>query len=244
MQKFIGKKVLISGAGKGIGKAIALEFGRVGAEVVFFDRDKKRVDEVKKELKNTGAKFISEVLDISDLSRLENFLKRIGKVDILINNVGVGLVKKFFDTTQKDLEEVFEINFYSPFFITQELAKKMKREDSIIFITSIHAQHPSLDPSYDASKAAINSLVSNLALELAPKGVRVNAVAPGHIDVSTRGQPRRQNDVPLGKRAGLPKDVAKACLFLSDSEQSKYITGVALPVAGGLHIPIAKDIEF
>ncbi len=90
----------------------------------------------------------------------------------------------------------------------------------------------------------IISLVANLALELAPKGIRVNAVAPGHIDVEAQEEPREQGDVPLGKKAGLPRDVASACLFLSDNEKARYITGVILPVAGGLHIPIAKDIKF
>ncbi|OGY21188.1 MAG: hypothetical protein A2126_02630 [Candidatus Woykebacteria bacterium GWB1_45_5] len=245
---FENRAVLVSGAGKGIGKQIALTFAENGASVAFFDRDEKLVGEVVEEINQVGKKIFAKVLDVSKIEQIDSFLRTIktqfGEIDILVNNVGTGLVKKFFQTSKEDFDLVFSTNFKGSFFLTQKVAKEMKTGSSIIFITSIHAEHPSLDPTYDGSKAAINSLVANLALELAPKGIRVNAVAPGHIDVETRGEPRQQSDVPLGKKAGLPQDVAKACLFLADNEKARYITGAILPVTGGLHIPIAKDIKF
>ena len=242
------KVVLVSGAGKGIGKEIALTFAAAGSKVAFFDKNQKAVEQVEKELGLLKEKFLAATVDIEDFPAVARFISlvktRLGPIDILINNVGIGLVKKFFQTSETDYDRVLNTNFKGPFFLTQSVSREMKEGDSIIFITSIHAEHPSLDPTYDASKAAINSLVANLALELAPKGVRVNAVAPGHIDVETKSLARPQPDVPLSKKAGLPKDVAEACLFLADNEKAPYLTGVILPVTGGLHLPIAKDIDF
>jgi len=249
-QTFKNKNVLVSGAGKGIGKDIALAFAKSGADVVFFDKDKEKVKAVAAEIKkiHTGKKLLAEAFDITKINRIEEFLKRveteIGNIDILINNIGVGLVKRFSETTSDDFDLVLATNFKGPFFLTQKVTEKMKEGSSIIFISSIHASHPSLDPTYDASKAAINSFVANLSLELAKRKIRVNAIAPGHIDVEIDSKPRRQSDVPLGKKAGLPQDIANACLFLADKSKAGYITAVVLPVTGGLHIPIAKDIKF
>jgi 3-oxoacyl-[acyl-carrier protein] reductase len=245
---FKNKVVLVSGAGKGIGKETALAFARSGAAVAFFARDKQGVQEVEKEIKRIGGRVLASTFDITKFNQMDDYLKdvktKFEKIDILVNNVGVGLVKRFFQTSEADFDLVFSTNLKGPFFLTQRVIKEMKAGSSIIFITSIHAEQPSLDPTYDASKAAINSLVKNLALDLAPKGIRVNAIAPGHIDSKKTKEPRVRGDVPLGKKAGLPQDVASACLFLADSEKARYITGAILPVTGGLHIPIAKDIKF
>jgi len=221
--------VLITGGYQGIGNVIARKFLEEGKKVAIFDKKKLKIPDV-----------ISGVGDINDERAVNKFLEVVsrdfGKINILINNVGLGVVKHFFDTTEKDFDIVFKTNFKGPFFLTKKVASQMGQGDSILFITSIHATNPSLDPTYDSSKAAINSLVFNLALELAEKGVRVNAIAPGHIDTNNLF-PRKQPDVPLGKLAGLPKDIAEAALFLSDTKKASYITGAILPVTGGLHIP-------
>ncbi len=229
MTNFQNKVVLITGGYQGIGNAVAAEFLALGAKVAIFDKEKTELNGI-----------LSGVGDIRDEDEVNKFLaeveNKLGKVNILINNVGLGLVKRFFQTTQTDFDTVFDINLKAPFFLTQRVAAKMVENDSIIFITSIHATNPSLDPTYDGSKAAINNLVVNLSLELADKGIRVNAVAPGHIDTKNK-LPRSQGDVPLGKRAGLPKNIADAAIFLSDPENACYITGAILPVTAGLHIP-------
>ncbi|OGY23503.1 MAG: hypothetical protein A2172_04820 [Candidatus Woykebacteria bacterium RBG_13_40_15] len=249
-QIFKNKNILISGAGKGIGKEIAIAFAKSGADVVFFDKDKEKVTEVLEEIKkiHTGKKLLAEVFDITRINKIDSFLKKvkaeIGNIDILVNNVGVGLVRKFPHTKEADFDFVFSTGLKGPFFLTQKVTEKMREGGNVIFITSIHAKHPSLDPTYDSSKAAINNLVMNLALELAKRKIRVNAIAPGHIDVEAEKKPRRQGDVPLGKKAGLPQDIANACLFLADHKKARYIIGAVLPVTGGLHIPIAKDIKF
>ena len=244
---FKDKLVLVSGAGSGIGKEIALCFAKAGASIAFFDKNSEKVRQVRDELENLEVKVVAEVVDVTNNQQVNAFFETMesefGSVDVLINNVGLGLVKRFFETKDPDFDLVLSTNFKGPFFLTQKVARNMKEGSSIIFITSIHARHPSLDPTYDASKAAINSLVTNLALDLANRGIRVNAVAPGHIDTKSNGVPRAQEDVPFGKKAGLPADIAQACLFLADSVKAHYITGVVLPVTGGLYIPKAADIK-
>ncbi len=245
-KNYLNQVVLVSGAG-GIGKSILSAFGQKGAKVAFFDKDPNRLREARDLLnKQKIQNFVSQ-LDITDINSLEFFLadvkKELGFVNVLINNVGMGLVKKFHQTQPNDLGMVWKTNFAGAFFLTQKIVKNMGKGGNIIFITSIHAKQPSLDPSYDASKAAVNSLVANLSLELAKREIRVNGIAPGHIDVKTQNSPREQEDVPLFNKAGLPEDIAKACLFLADNNQARYITGVILPVTGGLHIPIARDIK-
>ncbi len=243
---YLNQVVLVSGAG-GIGKSILLAFGQKGAKVAFFDKDPNQLREARDLLNKQKIQNFAAELDITDVDKLEFFLadvkKKLGPVNVLINNVGLGLVKKFLQTQPNDLERVWKTNFAGSFFLTQKIVKDMNKGGNIIFITSIHAKHPSLDPSYDSSKAAVSSLVANLSLELAKREIRVNAIAPGHIDIKTQNFPREQEDVPLFKKAGLPEDIAKACLFLADNNQARYITGAILPVTGGLHIPIARNIE-
>lgn len=229
MTNLENKVVLITGGYQGIGKACAKKFLDRGYRVAVFDKEKIELDGV-----------LAGVGDISDFSAVLSFISTVeqdlGQINILINNVGFGYSKRFFETTMEDFDKVFAVNLKGPFFLTQSVSKKMKAGDSILFITSIHATNPSLDPTYDGSKAAINNLVMNLSLDLAPQGVRVNAIAPGHIDTKNTN-PRVAEDVPLGKKAGAPENIADAALFLSDPVVSSYVTGVVLPVTAGLHIP-------
>lgn len=238
---YLNQVILVSGAGGGIGKSISQAFGQKGAKVAFFDKEPNRLRETRDLLNRQKIQHFAKEVDITDINSLDAYLadvkRNLGPVDILINNVGMGLVKKFPQTQPADLERVWRTNFAGAFFLTQKIVKDMREGGNIIFITSIHAKLPSLDPSYDSSKAAVNSLVANLSLELAKRNIRVNAIAPGHIDVKTQNSPREQKDVPLFGKAGLPEDIAKACLFLADNNQARYITGVILPVTGGLHIP-------
>lgn len=226
---FKDKVVLITGGYQGIGRATAEKFLVAGARVAVFDKERLDLPGV---LSGEG--------DIADFEEVERFVATVeqdlGKINVLVNNVGFGFAKHFFDTTPQDFDQVFAVNLKGPFFLTQRVAKNMKNGDSITFITSIHATNPSLDPTYDGSKAAINNLVLNLSLELASQGVRVNAIAPGHIDTKNKN-PRDAEDVPLTKKAGTPENIADAALFLSDSEKASYITGAIFPVTGGLHTP-------
>ncbi len=241
------KVVLVSGAGKGIGKAIVLAFAKAHAKVAFFDQVPDRISEVEEELNKLGSKYLTKQLDGKNIEGMDQFvdeiIEKLGPIDVLINNLGVGMTKRFSETTQDVFDQIYDTNLKSPFFLTQKVVSQMKPGSNIIFITSIHSEHPSLDPTYDGSKTSINNLVINLALGLGQKEIRVNGIAPGHIDVNTSDKPREQEDVPLFKEAGLPEDVAQACLFLADNVRARYITGAIIPVTGGLHIPIARDIK-
>ncbi|KKQ67077.1 MAG: Short-chain dehydrogenase/reductase SDR [Candidatus Daviesbacteria bacterium GW2011_GWA2_38_24] len=245
---FSEKVIVISGAAKGIGKATALEFANLGGKVAIFDKDQDAVLEIKNELEKLSSNFLVNNVDITNLNEVERFLSRVrekfGNIDVLVNNAGFGFTKKFEQTSPQEFDAVLNTNFKGAFFLTQKALPILNNRASIIFITSIHAEHPSLDPTYDSSKAAINSFVTNLALQLSSREIRVNAIAPGHIDVNTESSPRDQEGVPLYKKAGFPKDIANACVFLADNERARYITGTILPVTGGLHIPIAKDLKF
>jgi NAD(P)-dependent dehydrogenase (short-subunit alcohol dehydrogenase family) len=229
MRPFKDLVVLVTGGYQGIGREVAERFVHKEAKVAIFDKEEVNLPKV-----------LAGVGDIQDEGAVSKFLleveRKLGRVNILVNNVGLGVAKRFYETTKEDFDKIFGVNLSGPFFLTQKVAGKMEEGDSILFITSIHATNPSGDPTYDGSKAAINNLVLNLSLELAPQGVRVNAVAPGHIDTQ-KWEPRLQDDVPLGKRAGLPEDIAKAVIFLSHPDKARYITGAILPVTGGLHIP-------
>jgi len=119
----------------------------------------------------------------------------------------------------------------------------MPKHSSIIFISSIFATQPSLDLGYDMTKAAINHLAINHALELSLKGIRANAIAPGHIDTQTTDQPRVESDVPVNQKTGLPTDIAQTCLFLTNLETVNYITDITLPITGGLHIPTLTGLK-
>ncbi|MCL4366630.1 SDR family oxidoreductase [Patescibacteria group bacterium] len=245
-QPFRNRVVLVSGAGAGIGKQIALRFASLGAKIAFFDKDKQLVKSAKQQFDDLEIPNVAGILDVTDLDRIDQFLEKVacvlGPVNILVNNIGIGLVRGFFNITPREFDLIRQTNFESPFFLTQKVAEKMQEGDNIIFISSIHAENPSLDPAYDSSKAATDNLVKNLAVELAPAKIRVNAIAPGHIDTQST-DPREQLDVPLYKQAGLPEDIAEACLFLADNQKARYITGVILPVTGGLHIPIPRNIN-
>lgn len=246
-KNFDQKIVVISGAGKGIGKEIALGFAKEGAVIVFFDKKRSLVEQLKSTFLKLKVSFCGEILDITDMVKLEKFVqkvvKKFGKIDILINNVGIGTGKRFFEVNPEDMDIVKTTTFKSPFFLTQKVAEFMNEGGNIIFITSIHAEYLSLDPIYDSTKAAVNNLIKNLALQLSSRNIRVNGIAPGHIDIETKDEPRNQSDVPLYKKAGLPEDIAQACLFLTDNKRAKYITGAILPVTGGLHIPRAHNLQ-
>lgn len=244
---FNGKIIIITGGASGIGKAICLEFAKVGGIPIILDKDQNALFTLQEELKTLNLNFFSKVIDLTNLQEIklvvEEVKQRYGKVDILINNVGIGSAKRFFDTKTEDFDLVIATNIKGPLFLTQEVVSLMEPGANIVFISSIFATQPSLDLCYDLTKAAINHLVTDLALQLAHKEIRVNGIAPGHIDTKTTTTPRVQSDVPLFGKAGLPADVAKACLFLTNNDSAGYITGAMLPVTGGLHLPVPKDLS-
>lgn len=236
------KTILITGAGENIGKAIAEKMFSEGANIVVNDIDPKKEENFTSKIRDSE-RFYFSMGDISSLLYQENLineaLSKFSEIDILINNVGVGSSKGFFDMKPKIMEKSIKTNFFAPFFLSQKIAKQMIEKQikgSIIFISSIHSKIPCGNADYSATKSALNILVKELAYDLGLYGIRVNGISPGRI---TRGK-RPDERVPLEKMSGTPEEIAKAVLFLANNSTAQYITGEILTVDGGLSLAFER----
>lgn len=235
---------IVTGAAKGIGRGIAIEMARAGAAVVLADVDEEGMEETQRLISAIGGVCLSVHTDVQDTEQgrhlVEATLQQFGKVDILINNAGINTPgpRSVLEVSPDSYDRVLQTNVRGPFFLTQLVAHTMiehKISGSIIFTSSTHARVISMQSPYSASKAAIEMLVREMALELADYGIRVNAVAPGWI--ANRGQTeaeRVNRMVPLGY-SGTPEHIAHAMVFLA-SRYASYITGQTLTVDGGFSL--------
>jgi len=241
------KVAVVTGAGAGIGRAIALLFSEEGATVVVVevleDRGLETVSLIK-EKGNRGLFIKTDVLDLNDIQRaVSQTVKEFGRIDILVNNAGVLQYLPFVQVTEKDWDRIIDINLKGSFFFAQAVAKEMiraQRGGKIINMSSIASEVAiEFQSHYMASKGGVRMLTKGMALELAPYGINVNAVAPGTIETEMTRQdledPTIREEaieaIPLG-RIGIPLDVARAALFLA-TEESDYITGEMIFVEGG-----------
>lgn len=235
---------IVTGGGSGIGYAIAEKFVSDGIETIIIGRDETKLKNAKDQL---GALCHPVPCDVSDLKLIpgliENIIKKFGQIDVLVNNAGINMKKEFTEVTDEDFQKIITTNLCSVFAISREVVKQMllQKSGSIIHISSMAAQYglPKVI-AYSASKTAIDGMTRAMAVELSPKGIRVNAIAPGFIvtamtDTALNADPERKEKVfgrtPLGYM-GQPDDIGDAALFLA-GDGSKYITGVVLPVDGG-----------
>jgi len=241
-----GKTALITGASRGIGKAIALKFAENGAFVgINYSSDYKAAVEtlnlIKKE-PGSGILLKADVSNQDDVKRMiDDFLLNSNKIDILVNNAGIYFRSNFEDIKPDVWDRVISVNLTSCYNLCREILPHMKSFGKIIFISSQLAFKGSSHGSdYATSKAGMLGLMRSLAIELAGRKINVNAVAPGTIDTdiisnyTEEMRKKRINEIPL-KRLGHPEDVANACLFLA-SDLSDYITGETINVNGGLYI--------
>src|SRR5258705_2404811 len=240
-----GSKIaIVTGGGSGIGLAIAEKFTQAGIETIIVGRDENKLKQAKEKL---GELSHAMVCDVSDLSSIPGFIcdviKQFGQIDVLVNNAGINMKKDFTEVTDEDFQKVITTNLTAVFSISREVVKQMLKQQSgsIINISSMAAQYglPRVI-AYSASKTAIDGMTRAMAVELSPKGIRINAIAPGIIitditDKALNSDPERKSKVfnrtPMGYM-GEPSDIGDAALFLA-SDASKYITGVVLPVDGG-----------
>jgi NAD(P)-dependent dehydrogenase (short-subunit alcohol dehydrogenase family) len=249
-----GRAALVSGGAQGIGKAIARRFQQEGARVVILDRDlpmgTAAAAELTKECPSLPVDFIGADLLHSDQihASVRRFKDRLGALDILVNNAGVEIEKPFERTTLAEWDCVLGINLRGAFLLTQAALPLFPAEGgAIVNISSIHATHAFPDSvAYACSKAGLVALTRNLALELAPRHIRANAICPGYIDTRLWDEYiQRSPDPaalaaqtaalhPIGRR-GLPTDVGEAALFLV-AHESSFITGTVITVDGGLTI--------
>ena len=235
------KKILVTGASSGIGKAIAVECSKMGANVVITARNELRLNETFDQLKGNGHELI--VADLTAKEGMEKILFKLPHVDGLVNCAGLTKVKPFQFATREDLDEVFNVNFFAPAELSRLALKKkiLTKGASIVFISSVSGVYCSAVASsiYSSSKGAINGLVKGMALDLASKGIRVNCVNPGMIDTTIfSGSAITKEDLtedikryPL-KRYGKPEEVAYAAIYLL-SDASSWVTGTNLLIDGG-----------
>ena len=249
--RLVDRKALITGGDSGIGAAVAVAFAREGADVAinYLPDEEKDADEVVRIITESGRRAVKVPGDLTDPAVCREIVERsvaeLGGLDILVNNAAKQIANESLEETpDEQIVQTFEANVLAMFRVTKAALKHLPAGSTIINSTSVVAYMPSpplLD--YASTKAAINNFTKGLAQELAPKGIRVNAVAPGPIWTPlqpSHGQPIEElpefgKSTPLG-RAGQPTELAPAYVFLA-SPESSYVLGETLSVTGGMPTP-------
>ncbi len=252
MDEFSGKTVLVTGAGAGIGRAIALRLAKGGADVGVFDRNASGAQEVADAVRGLGRQAVVTIGDVSnrDEARAAVFAvaAELGAIDILVNNAGILRTAKFLDVSESEWRSTFAINLDGLFHFSQAVLPAMveRRKGCIINMSSWTGKKGVPNhAAYGATKAAIINLTQSLAGEFGELGVRINAVCPGIIiDTNMRAEAEEMNRaqnlpdvatrvqaIPL-RRAGYPSEIAELVAFLA-SDRAAYMTGQAINVTGG-----------
>jgi len=245
MRSLEGRVALVTGASRGIGRAIARALAARGAAVVAAARQD-HAQGVAEEIRSAGGQAEAVTMDVTDRAAVEAVaaatLQRAGRIDILVNNAGMARDQLVLRMKREDWDAVLATNLTAAFTCTQVVLKTMVKQRSgrIINVTSVVGQagNPG-QANYAASKAGLIGFTKALALEVASRGITVNAVAPGLIDtdmtrgISTGAQDQWAERIPLA-RLGTPDDVASAVVFLA-SDEAAYITGHVLAVNGGMY---------
>jgi len=250
MSKLNNKIAVVTGASKGIGAAIAEKLGSEGAKVVVnYARDKAGADKVVAKIKQAGGDALAVQADVSkaeDIKKLFSAtLKAFGQLDILVNNAGVYEFKALESVDEAHYRKIFDLNVLGLLLTTKEAVSHMNGEGgSVINVSSIASKTPAINSSvYSATKGAVDVISRALALELAPRKIRVNSLSPGATETEgTKALPEFAQGfeemavarTPLG-RLGTADDIAKAAVFLA-SEDSGWITGEELLVGGGIRL--------
>lgn len=249
MKLLENKVAIITGAGsaKGIGRATARLFAEHGGIVALIDVDADSLADAGRELGGNHETYVCDVTDAKQCRRAaDSAFERFGRIDVLVNNAGVVHGTRFSDISAEEYDQVLDVNLSGNFHMAQAIVPHMRknRSGAIVCVSSIAGRAGGGvfgSTHYAAAKSGIFGLAKGLARELAPEGIRVNAVAPGPIDndfthgkMTPEDKARIAEGIPLG-RLGRPEEVASVILFLA-SELSSYVTGVVLDVNGGLLI--------
>lgn len=243
-----GKKALVTGGSRGIGRGIALALATQGADVAINYHSKKdEAEKVVEEIKKMGREAFSIQADVSksaDVAKMFGEVKtKWGRLDILVNNAGIVAFANFESITEEEWDKILDVNLKGQFLCSREAIKLMDKGAKIINIASIASGGVGIGFSriahYTASKGGVVALTENMAIDLASKGINVNAIAPGVIETDmTKGMLGDEKvkqgllmRVPKG-RVGKPEDIGAAAAFLA-SDEADYITGTVLYVDGG-----------
>ncbi|MCL5107719.1 MAG: SDR family oxidoreductase [Chloroflexi bacterium] len=256
--KIENRVAIVTGAGRGIGKACALRLAQDGADVLAADIDQVTAQQTANEIRALGRRSLGMGVDVSKQAETREMAARaqaeFGRIDILVNNAGIMHIKSWLDLNDEDLDRLYAVNFKSVIYSTQAVARYLTEQCSgrIVNMASMAAKTPRpLYIHYAASKAAVVNVTRALALYFAPYGVTCNSVCPGTVDTKMweyideetgkiegrqKGDTLRQRIplIPLG-RVETPADVADVVAFLS-SDDSRYMTGQSLVVDGGVYM--------
>jgi len=242
-----GKRVLVTGAGTGIGRGVALEFCRQGADVVFhYSHSKDGAATAVEEARRSGAGKVTALQ--GDFRRVEEAVRVgreamgfLGGIDVLVNNAGITMNRPFEQVTPEQFDTVYGVNIRAMYFLTQAVVPAMTAQGHgvVINFSSVHAYEGYQEHTvYAGTKGAIVAFTRVLAIELAPKGIRVNAIAPGAVEVENHHKIFPDYDreamgrvIPSGF-VGQPLDIAKVAVFLG-SDDARYVVGQTLIVDGG-----------
>nr|HID57911.1 3-oxoacyl-[acyl-carrier-protein] reductase [Desulfobacterales bacterium] len=241
--------VVITGGSKGIGRAIGVKFARPDTQIYFnhYDSDDKAANETVGLIRDMGGNARASRVNVASLDEVQDFFKEVmeqfGRVDVLVNNAGITMDTLLVRMKETDWDRVIDVNLKGVFNCTQAAAKIMIRQRSgrIVNMASVVGVMGNVgQANYAASKAGLIGLTKAAAKELAPRGITVNAVAPGFIDTDmTAALPKKVKEgmlaqIPLG-RSGQPEDVASVVAFLA-SPEAGYITGQVIHVNGGMYM--------
>ena len=241
-----GRVALVTGAGRGIGKAIALELAAAGADIVFTNRNKTLADAVQAEIEALGRRCVAVQADIADPAQVDAMVKQgleaLSSIDILVNNAGVTKDQLILRMTPEDWRAVMSVNLDGMFYVTRAVIRSMvrARRGRVINLTSVVGFTGNAGQvNYASSKSAVVGFTKSLAKELGGRNITCNAVAPGFIDTDmTRDLSEEQKraileQVPLG-RMGTVEEIAKVVRFLA-SDDAAYINGTTVHVNGGMY---------
>ncbi|MEK3724058.1 SDR family NAD(P)-dependent oxidoreductase [Paenibacillus sp. FSL H8-0034] len=241
MSKFENQVVVITGAGGGIGRVLAVSYAAENAQVVLIDKDEHKLAETSQLLRQSGFEPYAIQLELSDGKAIapafQQIEARFGRIDILINNAGLGITKSPYELDMDEWDYVMNTNLRGCFLCSREAAKVMKKQGrgSIVHISSTRSTMSEANTeAYAASKGGIDALTHALAVSLGPDGIQVNAINPGWIETGDYSSLRTEDhEQHPAQRVGKPQDIARACLYLTDPEND-FVTGTNLTVDGGM----------
>jgi len=250
--KLTDKVAIVTGAGRGVGKGIALAFAEAGADLVCSSRTLEQLEATAEEVRKRGRRAVVFPADVRDAGQVENMVKKtieeFGKIDILVNNAGGTFFSPLTETSQNAFESILRENLISCFLCSKAVARVMmeKGRGNIINISSRAGQQGAINLGpYSAAKAGMNNLTETLAWELSPHNIRVNCLCLGPVLTEINrdlfmAEPEKGLGGLLIKRFGLPEDVGAFCVFLA-SEASSWITGKIYELDGGLRSSFQQD---
>ncbi|MWC29858.1 SDR family NAD(P)-dependent oxidoreductase [Paenibacillus sp. MMS18-CY102] len=232
---------MITGAGAGIGRQLALAYVQQGATVILIDKQEEALHETAELVRQSGVDPLWRTVDLSDANAIIgcfNWIEEsVGKLDILINNAGFGITKPIFDLTIEEWDSVIHTNLRGTFLCAREAAKLMKKGGSGVIVNMASTRALMSEPNteaYSASKGGILALTHALALSLGPDRIRVNAISPGWIETGNYSALKKSDhEQHPSQRVGKPEDIVRACFYLTDPDND-FVTGMNLVVDGGM----------